>query len=331
MSFFSEEQMAGQRLMVGFNGTEFHYELAQLIGDLQVGGLILFSRNIESIGQLSALCQSVQSYSKTCGLPPLFIAIDQEGGTVARLKAPFSVFPGNPFIRNHEDAEGFACVSAWELAMMGINMNMAPVMDVADKGMTGIMAKRAFSDDPDQVSGLGCTIINGLQKHRIMAVAKHFPGIGRTRIDSHIELPVFYADRQSLESLELIPFRAAIEQGVSGIMLSHILYPDLDSQCPASLSSRIALDLLRREMGYEGLVITDDLDMGAVAEHFDIRTSVSRRLEADIDVVLICHKGPNIRIAHEEILRQIRANPDMKKRCAISVDRILEMKKHYCP
>jgi beta-N-acetylhexosaminidase len=202
-------------------------------------------------------------------------------------------------------------------------------MDIAPEGTDSIMAARAFGSDPVWVSKMGVILLENLQRKNIMAVAKHFPGIGRTTLDSHLDLPVLDDDLSVLERFDLIPFEAAIEHGVSGLMLSHIFYTSLDPLWPASLSIRIAKDLLRERMGFDGLVMTDDLDMGAIAKHYEIRTSIRQILAADIDLALICHQGPNIEIAHEEILREITDSPAMKAKAIESVLRVERVKKKY--
>jgi beta-N-acetylhexosaminidase len=328
-SSFSNKQLAGQRLMVGFGGTGLDEYLKFLIGQIKAGGLILFAVNLETPGQIKDLCFAVQDYAKQCGQPPLFIAIDQEGGQVTRLKAPFTQFPGNPHMRHAADAEHFAEVTAAELNQVGINMNMAPVMDVAPEDIDSIMAKRAFGGDPDWVARLGLKVIEHLQRNKIMAVAKHFPGIGRTILDSHRDLPVLKDDLAALEQFDLIPFKACIQHGVCGIMLSHIFYPELDDQWPASLSKDIADDILRRRMGYDGLVMTDDLDMGAITKHYEIQISMQRILAANIDQALICHQSPNIEIAFEQIVKEITDSAEMKARGIESAERILKTKREY--
>lgn len=315
--------------MVGFDGTGLDEPLKFLIGQIKAGGLILFAANLESPDQIRELCFAAQDYAGQCGQPPLFIAIDQEGGQVARLKAPFTRFPGNPHMRHAADAEHFAEVTAAELNQVGINMNMAPVMDVAPENINSIMAQRAFGGNPDWVARLGLTVIEHLQRNNIMAVAKHFPGIGRTILDSHLDLPVLDDDLAALEGFDLIPFKACIQHGVCGIMLSHIFYPQLDEQWPASLSKYIANDLLRRRMGYDGLVMTDDLDMGAIAKHYDIQICIRQILAADIDQALICHQGPNIEIAFEQIVKEITDSAEMKDRGVESAGRILKTKRKY--
>ncbi len=326
---FTEAQLAGQRLMVGFEGTEFNEDLRFLIDTLKVGGVILFSINIESPDQLKDLCGSIQDFALSCGQPPLIIAVDQEGGQVARLKEPFTIFPGNPHMKSDKDAIDFAEITAAELNQVGINMNMAPVMDISPEGFDSIMAGRTFGDNPSRVARMGVIIIEHLQLNNIMAVAKHFPGIGRTTLDSHRDMPVLSDDLSALEQFDLIPFEAGIQSGVCGVMLSHIFYPELDPQWPASLSPPIARDLLRQQMGFDGLVLTDDLDMGAIARHYDIQSTIQQILSAEIDLTLICHKGPNIELGFEEVLKGITDNQDLKARGIESVERIMKAKDKY--
>jgi len=326
---FSDEQLAGQRLMIGFDGTTLNADIKILIKRLRIGGIILFSRNLETPDQIKYLCAEIQNYARLCEQPPLFIAVDQEGGQVARLKEPFTQFPGNPHMNSEADAIHFAEVTAAELTRVGINMNMAPVMDVAPEEINSIMAKRAFGGDPAWVTRLGVKVIEHLQHNNIIAVAKHFPGIGRTILDSHMDLPILDDDISAIERMDLIPFKAGIQHGVSGMMLSHIYYKNLDPQWPASLSDRIAKVLLREQLGFEGIVLTDDLDMGAIVKHYDIQTAIRRILAAEIDLALICHKGPNIEIAFKEILQGIMDSADLKAKGIEAVTRIMKLKKKY--
>lgn len=326
---FSTEQRAGQRLMVGFEGTGLNEDLKDLINRLKIGGIILFAGNLKSPDQIKELCRSIQDYAKICQQPPLFIAVDQEGGQVARLQEPFTIFPGNPHMKTEEDAVHFAEITAAELNQVGINMNMAPVMDVSPEGSGSIMAERTFGDNPAWVSRLGVKVIEHLQLNNIMAVAKHFPGIGRTTLDSHMDMPVLHDDLSVMEQFDLIPFEAGIQNRVSGVMLSHIFYTKLDPQWPASLSPQIAKNLLRKQMGFDGLVLTDDLDMGAISKHYDIHTAIHQILAADIDLTLICHKGPTIEIAFEEILKEMTDSPELKARGIESMERIMEAKRRY--
>jgi beta-N-acetylhexosaminidase len=294
-----------------------------------VGGIILFSRNLTDPNQIRQLCASVQKYALSRQQPPLLIAIDQEGGQVARLKEPFTQFPGNPYMEGEEDAVRFARVTAVELAEIGVNMNMAPVMDVATEEIEFVMADRVFGHDPSWVSTMGTVVIDHMQQDGIMAVAKHFPGIGRTTLDSHIEMPRLNIDLATLESSDLVPFEAAVKHQVAGIMLSHVLYVQIDSEWPASLSPTIAKDLLRDQIGFEGVVLTDDLDMGAMIGNYDIKVMMKQILSADIDIALICHRSPKIEGAFEEILRTISDSTEAKLKAASSLERIIRLKKKY--
>jgi len=325
----SIEQLAGQRLMVGFDGTELTDDIKFQIDTIKVGGVILFARNLETPTQVRRLCFSIQDYARFCGLPPLFIAVDQEGGVVARLKAPFTEFPGNPAMRGPEDAIQFAETTAKELTEAGFNMNMAPVMDVAPEGFDSVNVKRIFGHDPAYVAQMGSTVIRHLQKNGLMAVAKHFPGIGRTIRDSHHELPTLDSSLADMEAYDLIPFQAAVENRAAGIMLSHIRYAGIDPEWPASLSKKIAGDLLRAQLGYNGLVITDDLDMGAIAKHYDIKTIIQRVTNANVDIALICHPGPNIEAARDQILQSMREDDGLYAAGLASVSRMAELKNQY--
>ena len=325
----STDMLAGQRLMVGFDGTGFNEDLKVLIHRLKVGGLILFARNLETPEQIESLCRDCQAAAADAGLPPLFIAIDQEGGQVARLKAPFTEFPGNPAMRSTRDAVDFARVTARELRQIGVNMDMAPVLDIAFDGHDSIMAGRAFGSDPAWVTDLGLAMIAELQRRGIMAVAKHFPGIGRTVLDSHLALPDLDVDAAALENADLIPFKAAIAGQVAGIMLSHIRYTALDPVWPASLSPAVTAGLLRRRLGYQGVVMTDDLDMGAIKPAFEIITAIDQPLAADVDIALICHKGPDIQAAWEQIRRRLTDDAMIDRMGRRSVERILKLKQAY--
>ncbi|MCJ8502375.1 glycoside hydrolase family 3 N-terminal domain-containing protein [Desulfatitalea alkaliphila] len=323
------DPLTGQRLMVGFTGTVLNDELKSAIDTLRVGGLILFSQNIESPAQVQDLCGTAQAYAADCGLAPLFVAIDQEGGMVARLKPPFTQFAGNPAMTSEADARRFGRITARELRQIGVNMNMAPVLDVAPPDGPSVMAGRVFGNDPGWVTCMGLAVIEQLQADGILAVGKHFPGIGRTTLDSHQELPDLDIDPEVLSDSDLAPFRAATQAGVAGIMLSHIRYPRLDPRWPASLSSVVARDLLRGTLGYQGLVITDDLDMGAVIKHFPLPDMVDQCLAAEVDILLICHTGPNIAEAHRSIEEGIRRSETAAQAHEASLQRIAAAKARY--
>jgi len=329
ISSFSDERLAGQRLMIGFDGTKLDRDLRILIDRVNIGGVVLFSRNIVDCVQIRQLTADIQDYARSCGLPSLFVSIDQEGGEVARLKPPFTQFPGNPKMESEADAVRFAEITASELAGIGVNMDLAPVLDVAPEGFQSVMAGRAFGHDPKWVSLLGRIVIETMQRRNVMAVAKHFPGIGRTLLDSHMDLPTLDIDPLVLQETDLAPFREAVSCGVAGVMLSHILYPQVDAEWPASLSPALAKDLLRDRIGFDGVAMTDDLDMGAIRNHFDLGAAIEQISAAEIDLVLICHRSSKIESAYETFLSLLRSSDENRKKAIRSVERILELKEKY--
>ena len=330
-SSFSDGMLAGQRLIAGFEGPGFNDDLKYLIEKLNVAGIILFSGNLEGPEDIREMCAAAQSCAVAAGLPPLLIAIDQEGGTVARLREPFTLFPGNPSIQDDKAADRFGRMTAVELAHIGVNMNFAPVLDVAALCDDSIMKDRSFPGGPDNVARLGCRVIESLQAGGIMAVAKHFPGLGRTTADSHIDRPELVADPDEMTATDLVPFQAAVDRDVAAVMLSHILYSGWDRDWPAGMSVRIARTLLREEMGFDGVVMTDDLDMGAVARHYDIETVVRRVIEADIDLTMVCHRGPARQAAAETFRALITSDESVRRASLRSVSRVLELKRKYLP
>jgi beta-N-acetylhexosaminidase len=329
----TDRQLAGQRLMVGFEGTTFNDRLHDVISELAVGGLILFKRNVVDPQQLESLCRKAQEISEDSGNPPLLIAIDQEGGPVARLGAPFTVFPGNRVIgdtRSEEAAVEFGRVSAEELKGIGVNLNFAPVLDVVPPELVSpVMDDRVFGNDPELVAQLGRVVIESLQNGGVCATAKHFPGIGRTTLDSHLDLPFLDTDYEVLESSDLIPFIEAIACGVGAVMLSHIVYTRIDPDWPAGLSSVIGKVLLREKLGFKGVSFTDDLDMGAINKHYDVTTFVERICQAEVDMALICHDEDKMQASYERLLQGIHSSEEIKKKTVTSVKRILELKSSY--
>ncbi len=323
------EALAGQRLMVGFEGTVLDNDLKYLIDSIKIGGVVLFSRNVENPSQLKTLCSSIQNHARSCGLPPLIIAVDQEGGEVARLKAPFTLFPGNSKMRDEQDARHFATITAEELNSVGINMDLAPVLDIVPKNIQGVMSKRSFGHDPNWISRLGGEVVSKLQQNGIMAVVKHFPGIGRATLDPHDDWMTLNTDYSVLKTTDLVPFEDAVNRNVSGVMLSHLRYQQIDARWPASLSVKIAGDLLRRKMNYKGIVMTDDMDMGVIKKHYDIKTVVARVLMAKIDMMLICHRSPDIESAFETICRTLGDSAQIKSDALVSANRIYRQKKMY--
>ena len=282
----------GRLFMAGMPGPTLDGPTQALIRDQGLGGIILFSRNIEGPVQLAALCRDLQQAAiKSHGIP-LFIAVDQEGGRVARLKPPFTQFPGNTALGKAEDpvqaAVEFAQVTAREMALVGLNMDLAPVMDVPGGTPERHLMDRTFSDDPEVVARLGGHVVETLQKNHILAVAKHFPGLGRTTLDPHHHLPFIDADEAEMERIHLPPFQAAIAAGVSSVMSSHAIYSAIDPETPATLSSRVIHGILREKLGFDGLILTDDLEMGAIQKGWGVVKGAVSAFKAGCDILLIC-------------------------------------------
>lgn len=321
--------LAGQRMMIGFEGTSLDDDLKHLIGEIKIGGVVLFSRNIQNPSQLEQLCKDIQDFARSLGLPPLIIAVDQEGGEVARLKPPFTLFPGNAKMKHTADARQFATTTAAELQQVGINMDLAPVLDVVPQNIKSVMSNRAFGHDVQWVSRLGGEVISTLQQNGIMAVGKHFPGIGRATRDPHNDGMTLDIDFYELKNTDFVPFRHAIDLNVSGVMLSHLKYGQIDADWPASLSVRIARDLLRRDLNFDGIIMTDDLDMGAIEKHYRIETVVERVLLAGIDMMLICHRSHLIEAAFEMVCRVLKDSDQMRSEALTAANRIYRQKRAY--
>jgi len=320
----------GQLFMVGIPGPQLDENTDALIRDVNPGGVILFSRNIVDPIQLTTLCADLQdAASKYHGLP-LILAIDQEGGRVARLKEPFTQFPGNTAIGKDaepvEKAVEYALVTAKEMKLVGLNMNLAPVVDVQRGEPENHLEGRTFGEEPEMVALLGKTVVRTLQENGIMAVAKHFPGLGRTRLDPHFHLPRIEVDMREMEAVNLPPFQATINEGVSGIMTSHAIYPALDSERPATLSPAILTQLLRGKMGFEGLIITDDLEMGAVAEHWGVAQGAASAFEAGADILLICKDQKKVLESLELLRAKLLRNEIPFRRVHESHERISKVR-----
>lgn len=322
------EEKIGQLLICGFDGLKPSDEIKGLIKDYHIGGVILFSRNIKDPVQTAKLCNSLQGLSKT----PLFISVDQEGGKVSRLPKPFTQFAGNAAIGKSNSvklAYAFGEITARELKAVGINMDFAPVLDVNTNPDNPVINERAFSDSPNSVSRFGLAVIAGLQDNGVIACCKHFPGHGDTSLDSHHQLPVVEHGIERLKEIELLPFIHAVENGVSAVMTAHVLYKGLDEKYPATLSRKIIHDLLRKEMGFKGLVITDDLEMKAVSDNYKTGDAAIAALSAGADIILVCKDYEKQKEAREAVLKAVKDNIITEKRIDESVERIMAVKRHF--
>jgi beta-N-acetylhexosaminidase len=323
----------GQVFMIGMPGPQLDEETRGLLRDFNIGGVILFARNIREPVQVARLCRDLQEEAMQVHGTPLFLAVDQEGGRVARLREPFTIFPGNTAIGAAEEpvkmAAEFGRVTAGEMKLVGLNMDLAPVVDVRRGEIEKHLEGRSFGEEPEKVALLGKTVITSLQNNGVMAVAKHFPGLGRASLDPHHHLPRIDVDREEIRRVNLPPFGAAVRAGVCGIMTSHALYPALDPERPATLSHSVLTNLLRDEMKFGGLVLTDDLEMGAIATRWGVPEGAAMALEAGADILLICEHQRNVQEAFELILGRLRLGKNSLKRLEESCERVRAAKARF--
>jgi len=281
--------LVGQGMLLRPHGTAVTPSLLDAMAQVRPGGVILFADNIVSPSQLHELVGTLQDHARTLGLPPLLVAIDQEGGIVSRLPDPWLTVPSQMAQGATGDpatAKVCAGITGRQLRAMGITVNLAPVLDVNSDPRNPVIGTRAFGDDPALVARFGIAAVEGYREAGVIATAKHFPGHGDTAVDSHIGLPVVRKDRDQLDAVELAPFAAAIAAGVPAIMTSHILFPALDGAQPATISRRILADLLRGEMGFAGVIMTDALEMRATADRFGLAESACLAKTAGADIVM---------------------------------------------
>jgi beta-N-acetylhexosaminidase len=292
----------GQLLIAGFNGHQIPPELRSLAKAFGLGGVILFARNIaepEQVGELSF------DAGRLVPELPAWVSVDQEGGRVARLKAPFTEWPPMATLGRSGDpklAERFARALAQELKSVGITLDYAPVLDIHTNPKNPVIGDRALAEKAEDVARLGAVVVRALQAEGIAACGKHFPGHGDTSADSHLELPLVEHPPDRLRAVEFLPFKAAIEAGVATIMTAHVLVPSLDERRPATLSRHVVYDLLRDELKFEGVILSDDLEMKAVAAEYAVPDSAVLAIQAGCDGILICSGDHHTQAAALEAL-----------------------------
>jgi len=278
----------GQLLIGSLPGTTIPSEMRSLAREFSLGGVILFARNIEAPEQVAELSHDVQTLAAEL---PVWVSVDQEGGRVARLKAPFTEWPPMAVLGRSGDvglAARFAAALAVELRAVGVTLDYAPVLDIHTNPKNPVIGDRALAEDAETVARLGTAIIRALQENGVAACGKHFPGHGDTSTDSHVELPVVEHPPDRIRRVECVPFRAAIAADVAFIMTAHVLVPSLDEEQPATLSRRIVFDLLREELGFSGVILSDDLEMKALAATRTVAEAAVQAIAAGCDGVLVC-------------------------------------------
>jgi beta-N-acetylhexosaminidase len=327
----THRDLVGQSLMLRIAGQSATDETRRLLAGTRAGGVILFSPNISNPAQLHALCSGLQAQAAELGLPPLLISIDQEGGVVSRLPQPFVVTPSQLALGATGDANiayEAARLTGAQLRAHGVNMNFAPVLDVGNNPLNPIAGTRVFGPRPELVTEFGLAALRGYAETGIIATLKHYPGKGDTTVDSHLGLPFAHHDRARLEAIEFAPFRTAIQAGAPAIMTSHMVYTTLDS-VPATLSSTVLRGLLRGEMGFDGLIVSDALDMRAIADMYGAPQAGVLGKRAGLDLLLPLGDDANHLAVADALLAALEAGELEETHFTESAARMDRLRERY--
>jgi beta-N-acetylhexosaminidase len=330
MSLRDARRQIGQLAIAGFAGHDIPPEMRSMAREFDLGGIILFARNVDEPDQVAELSRQAQTLAREL---PLWVSVDQEGGRVARLKEPFTRWPPMETLGRSGDeqlAARFAAALGAELKAIGISLDYTPVLDIQTNPDNTVIGDRALATRPEDVARLGRAIITTLQGSGVAACGKHFPGHGDTSADSHHELPLIEHPPDRLEAIELQPFRAAIAADVAAIMTAHVLIPALDDERPATMSPRIVDRMLKRDMGFRGLVISDDMDMQAASGTRGVPESALAAIAAGCDVVLLCGVSQETQVATlETLIRALEAGTLPLKRVENALERHRRVKERF--
>ena len=338
----STEQKVSQLLVAGIEGTQLAQDAVQAVQDYQVGGVILFGRNVESAWQLAELTNGLKDLNGD--YTPLFLCVDQEGGRVDRMPPEVERTPSAWSVGQTLDTEGvgaaYGALLAEECAAFGFNMDFAPSLDIWSNPDNTVIGDRAFGNDWEWTAFFGMSAVESMEEQGgVIPVVKHFPGHGDTSVDSHVALPVVDKSLEELWQSELVPFNMALNQedyfgaqagpSAPAVMVAHILLSQVDPDYPASLSHRVVTGLLREEMGFDGVVCTDDLTMGAVSNTYGMGEAAVLAVEAGCDLLLVCHGADNLTAARDALLEAVDSGRLSPERLDESVKRILSLKVEY--
>ena len=321
----SDADKVGQLLMIGIHGKTLNDDAKFMLNEYRVGGIILFDRNMESKDQVKSLITDINKTGKSAGLTPLFIGIDQEGGAVARMEDQLIKVPPAEEVGKEsvEQAVSLAKQSGTELKNLGFNINFAPVADL------GLTYGRSFSTNPDEVVRYAGAVGKAYDEAGLWYSYKHFPGIGKTDVDLHADTSVVPVSKETLLNEDTKVFVDLIKQSkpnTYAIMVSHAMYPQIDADHPSSLSKAIITDWLRKDMGYNGVVVTDDMDMGALAKHYTFGDMAVQSILAGSDILLVCYEYEHMQEAFNGLMKAVKDGRISKERLDESVKRILLMK-----
>lgn len=326
-------EQIGQRLVIGFPGTELDPEFKRLVKEYKIGNIILFQRNLKSMEQVKALCADIQELVRRETGHDAFITIDQEGGKVTRLPGDGCNVPGamaTAATGEVENAEILAHITAKELKAVGVNFNLAPCMDINNNPENPVIGVRSYGDTAETVAAYGTAAFRGYRKGGVLSCAKHFPGHGDTAVDSHVGLPVIDKTMEELEALELKPFRAAMEAGIPAVMGSHILFPKLEpDNVPCTMSRRIVTGVLKDRLGFPGLVVSDCMEMDAIKKYYGTVKGVVSAMAAGVDMVLVCHTAALQEESARAVLQAVEEGRLSGEEMRISAEKVVRLKEEY--
>jgi beta-N-acetylhexosaminidase len=323
----------GQRFAIGFEGTSASADAKALVREFGVGSVVLFRRNVEAPEQVAELVRELQETARDAGHErPLLVCVDQEGGRVARMREPWTRWPAARAVGrtgSEETAYEVGRALAAELRPCGVSVDFAPCVDVDTNPQNPVIGDRSFGGDPELVGRLGASMVRGLQEGGVVACAKHFPGHGDTSVDSHLDLPVVDHSRARLEGVELRPFRRAIEAGVAMVMSAHVLVREVDDRRPGTLSPAVVKGLLRRDLGFAGVVPTDDLDMKGVAGRWRPGPIAVMAAQAGCDLLCFCRDHDAQVEGIEGLIRATESGEVPFREAEAAEARIRELKERF--
>jgi len=326
------EEKIAQMMFVGLNGKSLSEQEAEMLRTEHVGGVILLGGNIQNQEQLLEYVTNIKKASENSG-PPLMRGVDDEGGRVSRIPESIVNFPSNQFIGDQADASlshEIGELLAQKAKVFGFNVNFAPVLDINNNPQNTVIGDRSFGSTPEKVSKLGIATMKGIKSEKVIPVVKHFPGHGNTLVDSHKQLPKVDKSMVDIKSEEIVPFRKAINEGTEMVMVAHILYSAIDQEYPATLSERVITGLLRDDMGFEGVVITDDMSMGAITQNYGMEEAAVLSIGAGADMFMLTSSGNgNYERVKNALKEAVEKGVITEGSLNASVKRVLKVKKQY--
>jgi len=324
------DEKIGQLIIAGLDGTEVTEQTRTLIDTYHIGGFIFFKPNLENPEQSRQFINGLKALNADNDIP-MFLAVDQEGGEVTRLPGLEQMKTNGEIGSSYEADFSYETgkLLAAQLHAFGMQVNFAPSVDVNSNPNNPVIGNRAFGSDPDVVSEHGVQMMKGMQDENIITSVKHFPGHGDTNEDSHETLPIIEKTQEELAEIELIPFEETIEAGADMVMIAHVLLPKLDTSHPATLSKEVVTDLLREEMEYDGVVVTDDMTMGAIVNDYGLDEASVTAVKAGVDIILMAHGDENVQKTFAALKDAIENGDITEERINKSVERILLLKNKY--